>query len=154
VIETEIGCSFRVGSKIDPRAVTVQWISETQATAVARRARKHAGDSPDAATAGAALAQAAAEHRTTLTPNTTAIERARSASQKLDGYLESLRARGAMKEFTKVYRRRRLAATARGEGFMSYAVAEARLRKALIPYLVGGRTIGPVQSLFEQIFDR
>ena len=47
-----------------------------------------------------------------------------------------------------------MAATARGEGFMSYAVAEARLRKALIPYLVGGRTIGPVQSLFEQIFDR
>jgi hypothetical protein len=40
-----------------------------------------------------------------------------------------------MREFTKTYKRRRLAAGLRGEGFMSYAVAELRLRRALIPLL-------------------
>jgi hypothetical protein len=47
-----------------------------------------------------------------------------------------------------------MAATARGEGFMSYATATARLRRALIPLLVNGRTIGPAQSLFAEIFGR
>jgi hypothetical protein len=35
---------------------------------------------------------------------------------------------------------------------MTYKVAQARLRRALVPLLANGRTIGPVQSLFEQIF--
>jgi len=30
--------------------------------------------------------------------------------------------------------------------------AKARLRRALIPLLVGGRTIGPVQTLFAEFF--
>jgi hypothetical protein len=38
-----------------------------------------------------------------------------------------------MKEFTKAYRRHRLAAADRGEGFMTFKIAEARLRKALTP---------------------
>jgi hypothetical protein len=65
-----------------------------------------------------------------------------------------LRARGAIKEFTKAYRLRRMAAKTRGEGFMSFKVAEARLRLALIPLLVGGQNVGRVQSLFAEIFDR
>jgi hypothetical protein len=51
-------------------------------------------------------------------------------------------------------RRHRLAAMDRGEGFRPFKIAEARLRRALIPLLVGGRTIGPTQSLFAQIFDQ
>jgi hypothetical protein len=51
------------------------------------------------------------------------------------------------------YRRRRIAATLRGEGFMPFKTAELRLRRALIPLLVGGNNIH-VQSLFETIFDR
>ena len=39
----------------------------------------------------------------------------------------------------------------RGEGFMNYKVAEARLRQALIPLLVGGSNI-QTQSLFAIIF--
>jgi hypothetical protein len=53
-----------------------------------------------------------------------------------------------LREFNARYQAGRAAALARGEGFMPYKVAEARLRRALIPLLVGGRTIGPVQSLF------
>jgi hypothetical protein len=92
--------------------------------------------------------------RATLTPHDVALSRAANAAERLDRYVDSLRARGAMKEFTKAYRRHRLAATARGEGFMSFAVAETRLRLALIPLLIGGGTVGPTQSLFANIFDQ
>jgi hypothetical protein len=43
-------------------------------------------------------------------------------------------------------------AAAQGQGFMTYPVAELRLRRALIPLLVGGNTI-PVQSLVGTIFE-
>jgi len=35
---------------------------------------------------------------------------------------------------------------------MTYEVAETRLRCALIPRLVGMETVGPMQSLFERLF--
>jgi len=35
---------------------------------------------------------------------------------------------------------------------MSFATSEARLRRALIPLLVGGQTVG-VQSFFAEIFE-
>ena len=69
-----------------------------------------------------------------------AISRARDASQKLDAYLESLRGSGVLREFNRAFKQRRIAATARGERFMTYKVAEGRLRLALIPLLMhGGR---------------
>lgn len=43
--------------------------------------------------------------------------------------------------------------SAKGRGFMSFKAATSRLRLALIPMLANGRTVGPVQSLFDQIFD-
>jgi hypothetical protein len=46
-----------------------------------------------------------------------------------------------------------MAATARGEGFMSYATATARLRRALIPLLMNGGQPVAGASLFAQIFD-
>jgi len=46
-----------------------------------------------------------------------------------------------------------MAATARGEGFMPWSAAMARLRKALIPILIGNATVVP-QSLFAGIFDQ
>jgi hypothetical protein len=143
-------CAFRVGHKIDPDAVAIFWIMEADAKPVVARARKLAGKSADAT---ASLRQAATDLRATLTPHATAMARAGAAAERLDGYIESLRARGAMKEFTRAFRRRRLAAAANGQGFMSFAVAEARLRKALVPLLLGGNNIR-VQSLFAAIFDR
>jgi hypothetical protein len=147
-------CAFHVGHKIDPRAVSVQWLPEPKARAIVKHARQDAGRSPDAATAARALAQAAADHRQTLTPHEVAITRARDASRKIEQYMQSLRGTGALKEFNRAYKQHRMAATARGEGFMSYATATARLRRALIPLLVNGRTVGPAQSLFAEIFDR
>jgi hypothetical protein len=75
-------CSFNVGHKIDPHAVSVQWLPETQARAIVRQARRDAGRSPDAATAARAVAQAAADHHATLTPRDTAVARAGAAACK------------------------------------------------------------------------
>jgi hypothetical protein len=127
-------------------------VLEAQARAIVKQARKIAGSNPDAAAATGALAQAAADERAVLTSHDTAMARAGDAAARLNVYIETLHARGAMKEFTKAYRRHRLAAAASGKGFMSFAIAE--LRRALIPLLVGGRAIGPTSSLFAEIFDR
>jgi hypothetical protein len=126
VIETETGCTFRVG-KIDPRAVAIYWTMAADARAVVTLARKiagghrtntegnhgisHDGDAVEA------LHQAATERRATLTPHDVAISRAGEAAKRLDAYIESLRTRGAMREFTKAYRRHRLAAADRGDRF-------------------------------------
>jgi hypothetical protein len=152
IVEIEGGCAFRLGHKIDPNAVEIYWLTAAQAKPLARLARKEVGRHQDIATASAALARAAAALRAILTPHHIAISRAGDADAKLNRYMDGLRGTGVLKEFTKAYRRRRLAASARGEGFMSFGNAEARLRLALIPLLVNGRTIGPVQSLFAEIF--
>jgi hypothetical protein len=153
ITENETGCSFKVGSKIDPYTVEIYWLTAAQAKPLVRLARKQAGRQPDISAASAALARAATALRVTLTPNDVAMARAGEAATKLNRYIDGLRGTGVLKEFTRAYRRHRLAATARGEGFMSFAVAEARLRLALIPLLVGGETVGPTQSLFANIFD-
>ena len=145
--------TFHVGGKIDPRAVSVQWLPQMNARAVVKLARRHAGASPDAAEALAALHRAAADQRVTLTPHDVAMTRAGDAVGRIEGYIDSMRAKGAMREFTRAYKRRRTEAAANGEGFMTYAVAEARLRKALIPLLAGGKQANG-QSLFVEIFER
>jgi hypothetical protein len=45
---------------------------------------------------------------------------------------------GVLAEFNREYKRQRTTATASGCGFMSFSVATARLRRALVPLLVGG----------------
>jgi hypothetical protein len=154
IIENQTGCVYRVGSKLDPRAASVFWLPEADARAVMRKARRIAGRSPDIAKAETALVEAAAGFKVTLTDHGTAMIRAGQAAERIERFVETLRASGKMREFTRAYKRRHMAATARGEGFMSYQNAELRLRRALIPLLQGGRTNGPVQSLFSHIFDQ
>src|SRR5450432_4136689 len=75
-------CSFQ--AKIDPNAVAVYWLCETEAAAVIKTARQIAGKScPDVDAAVAALHRAAADNRATLTPNATALDRAAIAANKL-----------------------------------------------------------------------
>jgi hypothetical protein len=94
-------CAFRLGSKIDPRAVMVQWLPETNAREIVKQARRDAGRSPDAATAGRALAQAAADHGAVLTPHAAAMARAGDAAARLNSYMDSLRGTGRLREFTR-----------------------------------------------------
>ena len=100
----------------------------------------------------AALHEAASDQRATLTSHDVAIERAGNAATKLDAYFESMRRSGQLAQFNKQYKQRRTEATANGRGFMSWSTAMTRLKRALVPMLVAGRTIAPMQSLFEQIF--
>jgi hypothetical protein len=153
ITEVDGVCTFHVGSKIDPRA-SVQWLPEANARAVMLKGRRVAGARPDAETAMRALIQAAADQRVTLTPHDVAISRATNAAAKLDRYLDSLQGSGVLREFTRMYKRRRIEAKAAGQGFMTYKNAELRLRRALVPLLVSGQGVGPMQSLFAQIFDR
>jgi hypothetical protein len=116
--------------------VSTQWIDERQAIAVAREARRFAGDRPDGPTAADALARAAASQRTTLTPDHVAIERAGAASARIEQHLAALWRTGGLTEFNREYTARRNEARAAGHGFMNYSAATARLRRALIAVLV------------------
>jgi hypothetical protein len=140
----------RVG-KIGPHAVAIFWLNSHQAVAVARLARRLAGADSDRDDAVLALREAAAELGVTLTPHDTAISRAAAAVERLDAFMDSLRANGGYRAFTKEYKRRRLAARERGEGFMTFKVAEARLRAALVPLLIGGKPVLGA-SLFAEVF--
>jgi hypothetical protein len=156
IVDGEAGCVFRTGAMAAQVAgvhvhATV-WVSASVATAVARRARKLAGDSPDVATAMEALAQAAADLRVTLTQNDVAISRARSAASRIESQLEAMMAGGMLRTFNAEYKRRRMQAAANGQGFISFRLATARLRQAIVPHLIEGRSIN--RSLFEQIFGR
>ena len=102
------------------------------------RARRFAGEQPDVSRATAAVTRSAASLSAILTPADVAVERAGDAATRLDTYLEAMRRSGALKEFNRQFKRERMEATANGRGFMSYRVAEARLRRALIPMLTGG----------------
>jgi hypothetical protein len=150
IVECDGVCKFTMG-KVDKNPVETWWIAEVDARGVVTLARKIAGRAPDVAKAEAALIEAAREKRATLTPNSVALDRARAMSQRLDAYLEQLRARGALKHFMKEYRRRILTAQLRGEGFMSFGHASLRLRRTVGAYLSGGRDI-QTATLFADVF--
>jgi hypothetical protein len=57
-----------------------------------------------------------------------------------------------LRSFNAEYKRRRMQAAANGQGFISFRLATARLRQAIVPHLIEGRSIN--RSLFEQIFGR
>jgi hypothetical protein len=156
IVEGEAGCVFRTGAMAAQAAGvhvrTTIWVSASLATAVARRARKLAGDCPDVVMAKNALAQAAAQCRVKLTPDDVAISRARSAASRIESQLEAMMAGGMLRTFNAEYKRRRMQAAANGQGFISFRLATARLRQAIVPHLIEGRSIN--RSLFEQIFGR
>jgi hypothetical protein len=147
-------CTFRIGSKMLARSVAIFWIMEVDAKPVVASARKIAGKGAGAAEAIAALHRAASDRRAVLTEHQTAISRATDAAAKLNRYLDSLQGSGALREFTRMYKRRRIEAAANRQGFMTYAVAEARLRRALIPLLTRGGQPAVGSSLFAEIFRR
>lgn len=152
LLERDGACEIRVGSKIDPHAISVFWLRESNAIAVSRQARSEAGERPDAATIVSALFRAAAHWTEALTPHDVAIPRATEAIMRLDAAMEGLRASGQLGIFNQHYRTARDAAASKDTGFMPYEVALSRLRMALVPYLTGGKCIGDVTELFTDIF--
>jgi hypothetical protein len=153
IIENESGCTYRVGTKLDPRAASVHWLPEDKARPVLKAARRGAGKRPDIATAIAALHRAAADLHVTLTEHATAMMRAVEAAKRLDQFMDGLRGTGRLREFNRMFKRRRMEAMLNGRGFMSYAAAEARLRKAPIPLLQGGGNVHTA-TLFADVFGK
>jgi hypothetical protein len=140
------------GTKIDPRtAAAIYWVRKQDAIPLTRRARKAAGDNPNTEEAISALREAAAAARVKLTEHSIAISRAGASAQRLDAYLLSMRGTGALKEFNRAFKRRRLEATANGRGFMTFKTAMTRLQTLLIPILQQGRNV-QTTSLFASIF--
>lgn len=150
VIERDDGtCTIKLGGD----GASAQWWAEKgKALTIARRARRFAGRDPDLSTALEAVARSATSVGAALTPHDVAIERAESAAARLDSYLDAMRKSGALIEFNKQFKRRRMEATLSARGFMSYASALARLKAALIPLLVAGArpAVGP--GMFAAIF--
>jgi hypothetical protein len=145
--------AFRVGTKMLARSVAIFWIMEVDTKPVVTSARKIAGKSPGgAAEAIATLHRAASAKRATLTEHTIAMSRAGDAARRIEEYMASMRAMGAMREFTRLYKARRSTAATQGKGFMTYAAAELRLRRALIPLLMRGGQPAVGSSLFAENF--
>jgi hypothetical protein len=153
IFVTEVGdvATIRTGSKVDPRAVVVFW-TMADAKPVVACARRIAGKNQNVDDAVVSLRKAAVECRATLTPHDVVMARAHVAAERLDRFMSSMRGTGVLKEFTRTYRLRRVAAAERGKGFMSYKVAELRFKRALIPLLMNGGKPAIGSSLFAEVF--
>jgi hypothetical protein len=147
------GAVITVGSKIDPEAVAIFWLPKGKARSVAAKARAIAGSNPDLDQAVAALQEAAAKGRVTLTAHEVVVERAGKASRKLRQRTSALKGSPALRAFNLEYAKRRQVAAACGRGFMSYNNALRRLQEALIPSLMNGGKLVADQSLFAQVFN-
>ena len=102
-----------------------------------REARRHNGDIPAAAPAlGIAL-----------TDHATVLARATAAVARIEAGMALAQRSGVLHEFNQEYRRRQLEAQGRGERFMGYAQAMARLRRAMIKVATTGTA--PVAILRE-----
>jgi hypothetical protein len=64
-----------------------------------------------------------------------------------------MRGTGVLREFNRAFKLRRQAAFARGEGFMNFKTAEARLRQAMVPILMNGGKPVVGSSLFAEVFN-
>jgi hypothetical protein len=82
--------------------------------------------------------QAAAERQATLTPNEVAMARGSATAGRLGSCVARLSAAGQLQSFNALFRHQRMAAAARGESFMTYQMATAKLRLTLIPPLAAG----------------
>jgi hypothetical protein len=126
-------CRYRDGrlrATRDPEGAEVAWWCEAvKARAVLRLARKGGGDIPAAARA----------HGVALTDHATVLARATAAVAKIEAGMAWAQRTGVLHEFNQEYRRRRLGAQRRGERFMGYAQATARLRRAITIWRQLGR---------------
>jgi hypothetical protein len=128
-------------------AVVAWWCKADDAARVAELARRLREQAPPPV----AIVRAAAELQVPLTNNAVAMTRAKAAIAKLSERIERANDTGRLAPFNAEFKRRRLAARARGERFMSYALARARLRAVLETAAGSGMVTG---SVIAMVFDR
>ena len=129
------------------------WVRSDQATAICRRARRHAGPNSGLANSAAALRRAAGELRVVMTENATALTRATTQANRLTEFMETLRKNGGLKEFNRLYKLRRTEAAAAGRGYASYASMLARLWRTLVPVLASSDPRARAQFRISEIFE-
>jgi hypothetical protein len=129
------------------------WLRSGRATAVCRRARRHAGRELNPANSTAALRRAAGELRAVLTENATALTRATTQANRLAEFMETLNKNGGLKEFNRLYKLRRTEAAAAGRGYASYSCMLVQLRRALITMLVSEDPQARARFRIAEIFE-
>jgi hypothetical protein len=146
------GNACLLSGRIVADASSSYWVDADQAGALTRQTRLLAGDQPSVARLTEALRQAAADRHVVLTAHQEAIRRAQIATAELDQAFERLREGRLLREFNRHYREHRRLAKENGCGFMTYATALARLKRALIPILASGRDANAATVNFRAIF--
>jgi hypothetical protein len=136
-----------------PAGLVTYWVRSDQATAICRRARRHASRNSGLANSTAALRRAAGELRVVMTENATALTRAITQANRLAEFMETLNKNGGLKEFNRLYKLRRTEAAAAGRGYASYASMLARLRRTLIPVLASGDPQAKAQFRLREVFE-
>lgn len=155
IIKLDEGFSYSMGRKKVhlPDVVNIHWVTnQTQAIQITRAARSH-GLQTDKAMAERVLQTAASSYGVQLTTNVVVMTRATIATTRLREIIEMLDQTGMLRDFKKAYRLHRLAATARGDGFMTYKTAMQRFRRAMIMLLIEKRPVDEVKPIFDHVLD-
>jgi hypothetical protein len=113
-------------------AQSAWWCGASDVGVIIKVARQMGGDVPGAALA---LGLTATEHHIV-------VERADAAIERIEAGVADAGRNGDLQFFNSEYRRRRIAAAEQGRGFMSYRVAETRLRRALADAVAAKVTAG------------
>jgi hypothetical protein len=123
-------------------AVAALRFEADHARGVVKQARKNGGDIP-----------AAARHLgVPLTEHRVVLGRASTAAARIESALREAQRRGDLRFFNAEYKRRRTAAAAAGQSFMSYGRARTRLHKTIATVAASGGTVA--RTLIESVFGR
>jgi hypothetical protein len=129
----------RIGVSRNPTGADQAWWCPAKATGkIVRAANANGRD----------ITKAAAGHRVALTPHVVVVQRVGEAVGRIDGCLKAAQLRGDLAY--QLYKARRAAAQAHGRGFMSYAQASRRLRKAVASAAANGEVLS--RSLMLSVF--
>ena len=92
----------------------------------------------------------AAKRGVSLTEHAVVVERAKAAMSRISDRLSRVQARGDLKFFNAEFKRRRIEAQARGDKFITYGEARARLQREITKVAATGGTVTPalVASVF------
>src|SRR6516165_7552415 len=100
-------------------------------SAIRRAQRRRGGARPSRPSHSGDIPATACALGIALTDHATVLARAKHAVAKIEAGMAWAQRTGALHEFNREYKRRRLEAQRRGERFMGYAQATARLRHAI-----------------------
>ena len=133
----------RIGVSRDPGgAAHAWWLQADQAGGVVKQARKNGGD----------ILAAARHLGVALTEHAIVMARAAAAASRIKRTLSEAQGRGDLKFFNAEYKRRRTAAAAAGQSFMSYGQGGTRLHKTIATVAASGGTV--TRTLIESVFGR